>query len=259
MSLIFNQCLTARSPDFAADLKEAATCGFEGVELLFETCSTVLASGSGLRSYAKLVKDLGLKVQAVDSIPWIPEQCGAEEAQWAVYDRLNLLGELFKNFRVTLCAVDPYFAENEDELSLYPEGSIKEQLCKALSGFTRDFSYIGFGLCPDADPLSLVRSISFAREILCECQNSKLSLILDTGRIDTESLSELEGLSGNEISLVRLGDDEGFNRDFVRGLTKIGYKGPYSISSTLCGSGDNAEIIKEGFELLSKSVGMCAC
>ena len=255
MPLIFNQALTVRDPDFAGDLKEAALCGFTGVELTFETCGAALASGSGLKQYVKLMQELSLKACAVGSIPWIPEHAGVEDASWIVYDRLNLLGELFKNFRVALCAVDPFFAESEADLALYPKDVVKEQLCKALSGYSRDFSYIGFGLCPDLDPLSLVSSIKQAHEILLECQNAKLSLILDTGRLNASCLQDLELLQAKEVSLVRLGDDIEFNLEFIKSLSKLGYKGAYSISSTLCGSGDHAETIKEGYELLRQSVG----
>lgn len=255
MSFIFNQVLTSRDPNFADDLKNAAKCGFTGVELMFETCGQALATGAGLRQYANLMQELSLKATGVGSIPWIPEQCSSDEATWAVYDRLNLLAELFKNFHVALCAVDPFFAENEEELALYPEGVVKEQICKALSGFSRDFSYIGFGLCPDLDALSLVSSIRQAHEILLECQNAKLSLILDTGRLNETCLPDLKLLQVKEVSLVRLGDDVDFNREFVKAISKIGYSGEYSISSTLCGSGDHTETIKEGYELLRQSVG----
>ncbi len=253
MQLYFNQYLTARTAAFAEDLKVAKDVGFNGVELFFDTCAKALSSGAGLLSYANVVKDLGFETAGVGSILLAPEGASSEESQWLVYDQLTLLGELFKRFYVPLCAVDPYICADEDELNLHPMAATKEYFEKTLSGFTRDFTYIGFGLCPDCEPLSLVNSVALAYDIIYECANAKLSLILDAGRLDESSLEDIAKLPSRAISLIRLGADIDFNKEFLKAVALTGFDGGCSISQTLMGAGDNAETIREGYELLKSS------
>lgn len=253
MQLYFNQYLTARTAAFADDLKTAKDVGFDGVELFFDTCAKALSSGAGLLSYANLVKDLGFETAGAGSILLAPEATGTEESQWLVYDQLTLLGELFKRFYVPLCSVDPYICSNDDELNLHPLAATREYFEKTLSGFTRDFTYIGFGLCPDCDPLSLVNTVSAAYDIIYECANAKLSLILDAGRLDEKSLGDISKLPSRAISLIRLGADIDFNKEFLKEIAKTGFDGGCSVSQTLMGAGDNAETIREGYDLLKSS------
>ena len=254
MQLIFNQYLTARDPAIEEDLKLASATGFKGCELFFDTQAKLLSSGAGLASERDLLKELALPAVCAGTLRWLPEHAGSEEEIFWENDKLSLLGTLFKAFRVPLCAVEIYCAHDENELALYPVAATKEKLAQALSSYTREFTYIGFGLCPDSNPLCLINSPKAAFEIIKDCANAKLSLILDAGMLAQEHLDEIRSLPKRAVSLVRLGADPDFNLEFMREVGKTGYDGNVSLSSTLTGSGDHEENLKEAFSLMSSAL-----
>ena len=254
MQLIFNQYLTARDPAIDDDLKKAAVTGFKGCELFFDTQAKLLSSGAGLAQESALLKELDLPAVCAGTLRWLPENAGTEEEIFWENDKLSLLGTLFKAFRVPLCAVEVYCAQDENELALFPVAAMKEKLSQALSSYTREFTYIGFGLCPDCNPLCLINSPKTVFEIIKDCANAKLSLILDAGMFTQEHLGEIRSLPKRAISLVRLGADPDFNREFMHEVLRTGFDGNVSLSSTLTGSGDHEENLREAFALMSSAL-----
>lgn len=250
MQLVFNQYLTARTPDFAQDLRDAASSGYQAVEFFLDTVSGSLERGYGFARMSEDIKTSGLIAVCAGPIQWKPLQVDDEGSALLREDRLYLMSEIFKKLGAGLCEVIPFMVDELEDLNLYPKMLVKKELTDSLCSYLASYSYLHFALCPDADEHSLLPSILDAQEIICESQSRSLSLILDAGRLIPESLSEIEKLPLKMISLLRLGLDEDFNLEFMRILKRMGYQGAVSLSSTIMGQGDNLGDLAEAYELL---------
>lgn len=254
MQPVFNQFLTLNTPDFAGDLQVAARVGFTGVELALDTVAMLMGRGYGLQSMLGDLRAANLTAVAAGAIRFIPPQAADENAAMELEDRLYLMGEIFKKTGAGLCAVDPFVAENPEDLCLYPEAAFEKQFSDTLKSWCASYSYLHFGICPDADPSSLLLSVARAAALIRESGDRRLSLVLDAGRLDERALPEISALPVKMISHVRLGLDSDFNGEFIRVLKELGYDNSVALSSTVMGQGDNAENIAESFELLNAAL-----
>lgn len=250
MQLVFNQFLTVNDPDFAGDLQTASHAGFTGVELCLDTVAELMGRGYGLQSMLGDLRSAMLEPVAAGAVRFVPPQGGDESYAMELQDRLYLMGEIFKKTGAGLCTVDPFMVENSEDLALYPEVVYEKQLSDALKSWCASYSYLHFGVCPNDETNSLLRSVIRTRALIEETGDRRISMVLDAARLEDTALSDISSLPVKLISHVRLGLDDDFNQEFVDVLKRMGYDGAVALSSSITGRGDKAENIVNSFSIL---------
>lgn len=253
MHTVFSQYLLCRDPHPAEELKDARTAGFEGIEFCSPVMRGYLSRGASLADFAAALEASELEPEGTGALRLVPGGA-SEEARAELYDAADFSELLAQKTGSLLCSLEPYICKDDDELALYPEGAVADDVKNALLSLMSGRPCLRLSLCPDADPKSLVRGVAKAAEIIALCAPRRVWLTADTGLLGPEALKELELIPKGALALIRLGPDEEFNAAFLQKAAALGFDGPVATSSALAGSGERAQTLSEAHELIKKAL-----
>lgn len=208
-TLGYNEACTKDFADVIADIEYAAEAGFDTIELRCDCLQAYLDRNGRPADLRSAVEDSGLALGPLNALyiyPGLPETTPARKSLefHAAFDLLRLMHDEIGISQAI--AVAPLF-ENRLEARGYSRNEAFEMCVSALTYMCRELPDVTFAFEPVSLERSLVRDVSFAREIAAAVGAHNHGLVLDSCNLflkEHKSAFDFSMMNPGEIAAVHL-------------------------------------------------------
>lgn len=214
MKLCYNEACTVGFLDPVADIKYAASVGFDMIELRLDCLRAYIDKGNSLKDLKKIIDDHAIVPGPVNALYLSAEQMyfdhqSCESARRLISD-LKFVAKLSEQFacRLKVILVAPFLA-NGAEAGKISKDQILFETIQIMDTLIKQYDALDFYLEPVGFSKSTIRNASFANEILIalNAPKGRAALVLDACNLFLEKLQSdfnFTDIDKDNIGIVHL-------------------------------------------------------